>query len=258
MKLQTMCMECMKELGHPSFEPIIADYFDQAISYITCGRGHRSAILIQSFKFEILLESAVEALIHGYTLEAASSLSAAYERTFEFAISVFAQKYSIEQQVFDLTFKQMLKQSERQIGAFLFLYAAAFGSAYKLSDEIPRLRNKVIHQGYIPPPDEVLKFGNKIYKEIGDITTRLREAFPKEISDAQFAIMAERMRSIPDGVPHATTTTNLTFCLSGKSPEPSFEQAISAYTIGKEILSSAAVPMQALFEEVQKFSPMQK
>jgi len=85
-------MECQKELGHPSFEPIIADYYEEALAFIECSRGHKSAILLQSQKFEVLLESAANALIEGYTLEAASSLSSAYERFFEFAINVFCKK----------------------------------------------------------------------------------------------------------------------------------------------------------------------
>src|ERR1700738_4424007 len=91
MKLFTVCMECQKELGRPSFEPIVVDYYDEALAYIECSRGHKSAIMLQSQKFEILLETAANAFLEGYTIEAASSLSAAYERLFEFAINVFSR-----------------------------------------------------------------------------------------------------------------------------------------------------------------------
>lgn len=168
MKIFTMCMECQKELGHPSFEPIIADYYEESLAFIECSRGHKSAILLQSQKFEVLLESAVNALIEGYTLEAASSLSSAYERFFEFAINVFCKKNNIPKEALEETYKQVSKQSGRQIGGFLFLHLLAFGSHYTLNKRIPELRNRVIHQGYIPTPEEVVKFGEMIYQEILD------------------------------------------------------------------------------------------
>ena len=182
MKLFTVCMECQKELGHPSFEPIVADYYDEALAYIECSRGHKSAILLQSRKFEILLETAANALLEGYTIEAASSLSAAYERLFEFAINVFCKKFSISKETVGETFNQVSKQSERQIGAFLFLYPIIFGKYYPLSKKIPELRNKVIHQGYIPTPDEVMKFGDLIYQEVMSINNLLNENLKSEVN----------------------------------------------------------------------------
>ncbi len=133
MKVFTMCMECQKELGHPSFEPIIADYYEEALAFIECSRGHKSAILLQSQKFEVLLESAANALIEGYTLEAASSLSSAYERFFEFAINVFCKKSNISKEALAETYRQVSKQSECQIGGFLFLYLIVFGKSYSLN-----------------------------------------------------------------------------------------------------------------------------
>lgn len=102
--------------GHPSFEPILANYYEEAVVYIECSRGHKSAVMLQSQKFEILLESAVNALLAGYTIEAASSLSSAYERFLEFSIKVFCKKHSISKDALEETFKQVSKQSERQIG----------------------------------------------------------------------------------------------------------------------------------------------
>jgi hypothetical protein len=117
MKLFTTCMECLKELGHPSFEPIITDYYDGAIAVVSCSRGHKSAFVLQGQKFEILFEFGASALLDGYTLEAASSFSAALERFYEFCIKVFCTKDSLDETEFNATFKQMMHQSERQLGA---------------------------------------------------------------------------------------------------------------------------------------------
>ena len=75
MKLFTTCMVCLKELGYPSFEPIIADYFDGATAIIECARGHKSAVILQGQKFEILFESGASALLEGYTIETANEIA---------------------------------------------------------------------------------------------------------------------------------------------------------------------------------------
>jgi len=49
------CMECFKKLGHPSFEPITADYYDEPVAYIECNRGHKSAFMLQSQQFGSLV-----------------------------------------------------------------------------------------------------------------------------------------------------------------------------------------------------------
>lgn len=215
MKILTMCMECQKELGHPSFEPITADYYEEALAYIECSKGHKSAILLQSQKFEVLLESAANALIEGHTLEAASSLSSAYERFFEFAINVFCKKNNVSKVALEETFKQVSKQSERQVGAFLFLHLLTFGSNYPLNKKIPELRNQVIHQGYIPTPDEVFKFGELIYKEITSITSLIKSNLENEMQQVVADTVQRRNEKIPGDIPRATTTGTIFFSLAG-------------------------------------------
>jgi hypothetical protein len=124
-------MECQKELGHPSFEPFFVPYYDDRVASIECSRGHKSSLLIQSQTFEVLLESGANALAAGFTLEAAASFSAALERFYEFFLKVFCIHRNMSHDVYDQMFKQIAKQSERQLGAFLTLYALEFGEIYK-------------------------------------------------------------------------------------------------------------------------------
>lgn len=229
-------MECQKELGHPSFEPIFTDYYEEALALIECSRGHKSAILLQSQKFEILLESAANALIEGYTLEAASSLSSAYERFFEFAINVFCKKSKVSKESIDETFKQVSKQSERQIGAFLFLHLLVFGKHYTLNKRIPELRNKVIHQGYIPTPDEVIKLGELIYQEIVAITNLLSSELSSELQQVVMETVQVRNEKIPNGMPRATTTGTMFFSLANTNRKETFQEALSGYTESREKL----------------------
>lgn len=252
MKVFTMCMECQKELGHPSFEPIIADYYEEALAFIECSRGHKSAILLQSQKFEVLLESAANALIEGYTLEAASSLSSAYERFFEFAINVFCKKSNISKEALAETYKQVSKQSERQIGGFLFLHLIVFGESYSLNKQIPELRNKVIHQGYIPTPQEVIKFGELIYQEILNITKLMSSDLADEMQKVIMDTIQIRNKKVSTGVPRATTTGTIFFSLVTANKKENFQEAFSNYKEVREMLSQAEPLLRVLNKELVK------
>lgn len=250
MKIFTLCMECQKELGHPSFEPIFADYYDQAVAYIECSRGHKSAILLQSQKFEILLESAANALLEGYTIEAASSLSAAYERFFEFSISVLCEKNLISLQSLKETFKQVSKYSERQIGGFLFLHLVTFGKNYALNTKIPETRNKIIHQGYIPTPEEVVNFGELIYREIYLITQLLKSDMAFELQRVIMNDLRLKNEEIPLDIPRATSTGTMFFSLSMAEQKQSFNEALASYKEGKESIESSLPYMKLLHKAV--------
>jgi hypothetical protein len=89
LEIFAVCMECQKELGHPRLEELcFVPYYDDRIAEVHCSRGHKSALMIQSPKFEVLLESGVDALAAGFTLEAAGTFSAALERFYEYGVQV--------------------------------------------------------------------------------------------------------------------------------------------------------------------------
>ncbi|WP_125862950.1 hypothetical protein [Pseudomonas defluvii] len=254
MKILTMCMECQKELGCPSFEPIIADYYEEALAYIECSKGHKSAILLQSQKFEVLLESAANALIEGYTLEAASSLSSAYERFFEFAINVYCKKNNTSKEALNETFKQVSKQSERQVGGFLFLHLLTFGTHYTLNKKIPELRNKVIHQGYIPTPDEVASLGGLIYKEISTITALIKLNLSNEMQQVVMDTVQRRNEKIPQDIPRATTTGTMFFSLAMSEQKNSFQEALISYKEAREKVNGSVPFLRAFSKAVALFS----
>jgi len=253
MKIFTMCMECQKELGHPSFEPIIADYYDDAVAYVECSRGHKSALLLQSQKFEILLESAATALLDGYTIEAASSLSAAYERFFEFAIFVFCKKNVTIDESLKETFKQVSKQSERQIGGFLFLHLITFGYHYTLNNKIPELRNKVIHQGYIPTQEEAITFGELVYQEIYSITQLIKTRLSNEMQSVIKDALKLKRAKIKEGTPCATAGA-MFFSLSMVEQKKDFKEALASYKEANKIIYDSAQYMKLLSKVVSIYT----
>jgi hypothetical protein len=170
MQIFAMCMECQKELGHPSFEPFLLSYYEDRQAEIECSRRHKSVLLLQSQKFEVLLESGANALAAGFTLEAAASFYSGLERFYEFCLKVISVSRDMSPAVYEQMFKVMANQSERQLGAFLALHALEFGSAYVPNKKIVEFRNSAIHKGLIPSPEEATSFCEKVYCEIFSLT----------------------------------------------------------------------------------------
>lgn len=252
MKLFVTCMECLKELGHPSFEPIIADYYEGAIATVQCSRGHKSAFILQSQKFEILFESGASALLAGYTIEAASSFYAALERFYEFCIKVFCVKDGLDEVECRTTFQQMTHQSERQIGAFLYLYLQNFGKTYQVKEFIVMFRNRIIHKGYIPTPQEVEKFAAAIFDETCSIYALLRKHCQTQLMQVIIAEMRERGKRLPPDMPRATSSGTMFFNLANEDQQMSFKEALSHYKTAQEMISGAIPHMKLLSNMVDK------
>lgn len=141
---------------------------DQFVSSFTCSEGHENIIIIASHRYEILYLIGCRALIDGYYREAISSFSASLERIYEVfikakLISEGMSKDEIEQTVW----KHVSSQSERQLGAFIFLFTQHFKTQPELlPNDLVKLRNEVIHKGKIPTKDEAIKYGQKILELI--------------------------------------------------------------------------------------------
>ncbi|HDU2652511.1 TPA: hypothetical protein U2R98_002975 [Yersinia enterocolitica] len=229
MKLSVPCMRCHAESGGPIFEYYPLNYYNNTVINLTCSRGHESVVVLQSQKFEILLESAASALIDGYTLESAATLSSAYERFFEFSINVFVEKNKIDAQELAKTLKQATHQSERQLGAFLYLYLITFKKHYKINENIAAFRNKIIHKGYIPTDSEVISFGEKIYEEIFKVSKLLQSQYPQEVHQVIVKSMHMSTMDIPPQMHRTTLLTSGIFSLSSDINKSNFQDAYAAY-----------------------------
>jgi len=138
--------------------------------------------LLQQQKFELLFEIGAFAITDGYYREAVSSFTSSMERFYEFFIKVvFADKGIPETSVVD-SWKKVTKQSERQLGAFIFLYTSEFGESPKvLVDKEVQFRNEVIHKGKIPSRQEALNYGQVVLDLVRPVLQKLNEKYPKGI-----------------------------------------------------------------------------
>jgi hypothetical protein len=178
MRLLVTCMACLEPDRDRRNEWVSVEVRDDGLYELTCSKGHTTVTAIQEQKFQILFDLGMMALLDGYPREAISSIAAALERFYEYYIRVVTLKHGTSHEQFEDAWRLVSKQSERQLGAFLLVYLMETGRPLTepISNAKPdaslkasrgtwtEFRNLVTHEGYIPSSEEVLAYGDLVYK----------------------------------------------------------------------------------------------
>jgi hypothetical protein len=160
-------MQCLKEAGEPAEQVARVEFRDDNRYELTCPVGHVTVTLLQQQKFELLFEIGAYAISDGYYREAVSSFTSALERFYEFAIRVLMERRGKNDPLFQECWSVVSRQSERQLGAFVFLWAAEFGRKPDLlSNARVEFRNDVIHRGRIPTKEEAVAYGDSVLERL--------------------------------------------------------------------------------------------
>lgn len=148
----------------------------------TCEKGHTTVTVVQEQKFEVLFDLGAYAIIDGYYREAIASFTSSLERFYEFFIKACLFEEGLDKEVFETTWKNVSQQSERQLGAFIFLYCKSFSkSPVLLHQKQIKLRNDVIHKGKIPTREEAIAYGDSILNVIRPIIKLVKNEFPNGV-----------------------------------------------------------------------------
>lgn len=194
MLLDLICYDCIVEQvdeGAPynkASEPILTPFEqvnDSGIYEVKCSKGHNCKTIIDNIDFEILFEYGLNSLVDGYYRESVSSFTSAMERFHEFFIKTVLRAAGMEFDKIDITWKNISSQSERQLGAYITVYAQTFKKAPPIlntNKEIP-FRNAVIHKGKIPSKEEAIKYGNRVLNLIEASLILLKIKHPKEVKE---------------------------------------------------------------------------
>ncbi|WP_435627041.1 hypothetical protein [Candidatus Ferrigenium straubiae] len=138
--------------------------------------------ILQQQKFEVLFEIGAYAILDSYYREAVSSFSTSLERFYEFAVRVFLESASKSDTLFQNCWKKVASQSERQLGAFIFLWSHHFNEPPELlSNSQISFRNDVVHKGKIPTRDEATKYGDSVLNILRPKLSALQRRFPEEV-----------------------------------------------------------------------------
>jgi hypothetical protein len=148
----------------------------------------------------MLFEVGAYAILDGYYREAVSSFTTSLERFHEFAIRVFLDNTSKASDLFQNCWKHVSSQTERQLGAFIFLWASNFGQAPVLLDSKQvKFRNEVIHKGVIPSREQAVNYGDGGLAILRPQMLALKERFPKEVQSVTLSHIQECRSGLGSG-----------------------------------------------------------
>lgn len=207
MQIYLTCSECLDEqIRHESAlagldpeapDPIgtkqrLSSYpisLTNEVSYVVnCDFGHSSAVMIDLMNHEILFETGVYALLDGYHREAITSFAASLERFYEFSVRSIALASGCSPDVVENCWPHISSQSERQLGAYIYLYAIHFKEQPRLlSQAMTALRNSAVHKGHIPSFDKAMLFGEEVLSIMAEGTDRLWKSIPDAAHKSAFA-----------------------------------------------------------------------
>ena len=231
MRLLIPCMKCFQELGKSNGEFARVEFRDDGKYELTCSRGHEETTVLQQQKFEVLFDIGAHAILDGYYRESVSSFAVSLERFYEFSMRVFLSKVSGSDDLFKTCWKSVSSQSERQLGAFVFLWASVFNAPPALlSKSHVSFRNEVIHKGKIPTKDEALAFGNSVLGVIRPNMLALCEKLPDSVQQVVFYHLRDAQTpgaTAPSATMCASTIVSLSAC------EESHHQGDLEYHLGK-------------------------
>lgn len=186
MKILKLCYECSNN-GEKDNAAVLTITNDNVYT-IVCDKGHSQKVSIPHLKHEVLFEFGVSAIVDGYYREAISSFAAALERYYEHFIRVIFLGGS--KNSFDQAWKEVKSQSERQLGAYIFIHLHTLGvTPDLLSNKMTQLRNEAVHKGIIPTKEQAIDFGFSVAKIINAGNDNLHKNFSKQLNEVLRQVM---------------------------------------------------------------------
>ena len=206
MRVIAACPQCIlaqsKDGKQPRLNPITGELDDNGSIHVTCENGHYGIVVYDARRYEVLVKSAARAFLDGYTNEVVAVMSSALERAYEFYIRVSCRAKNVSSEILEDAWKGVAVQSERQFGAFQFLYLLDHYEPFRLDPLISEVRNKVVHRGKIVRENEALQFAESVFEIIRGIENYLQENFAAHFSEESDREVKEQESKIPKGIEH--------------------------------------------------------
>jgi hypothetical protein len=163
---------------------MLTGFHDDQIYELTCkGKpSHTTVMILANHKYDVLFQWAAHAINDGYYRDAVVTFTSSLERFYEHAIQCMTTEPERVSIPFADSWKRVARQSERQLGAFIFLWLKEFGTAAPLlTDDQYGFRNKVVHDGKIPTRGEATEYGNTVLHIIRAAKKQLKQRFGQRI-----------------------------------------------------------------------------
>jgi len=198
MRVIAPCATCAS-MNPPDIRMLLGWVSDSGLVSVKCPLGHESAVVYQTTKYMLLMQSSCLAYLDGHLRESVSGMAASLERCYEFFIQVALASRGVKPELVAQTWKVVSNQSERQFGGFLFLYLLSSGQVFASVQDVSAFRNRVIHQGYIPTAEEVLNHGRRVFALLLTIEWEAEKLDREAVSRVDEAGLELQIASVPKG-----------------------------------------------------------
>jgi hypothetical protein len=241
MKIPISCSVCQGKLTDEN--PVVDVYgtvllVSEAGYYeFTCPKGHKTSTILNMQKYDLLFTLGVNAFIDCYYREAFVNFAASLERFYEFTLRVIARSKQINTDLFEKSWKDVSKQSERQFGAFLFSWLFQEGKFYtevehKKIGDMTQLRNEVVHKGKLATHEDCIEYGQYVVDIIKPIRRILSEKYKKPYEEEEAAfwkkISEKRNKEYtPGGILHIRSALD-------SATEKGFDSSVEAISEWRE------------------------
>jgi len=230
-RLLIPCMKCLQAYGEAGVKFARVSVRDDGKYELTCSHGHRATTVLQQQKFEVLFDIGAHAVLDGYYREAISCFAASLERFYEFSIRALLSRTSGSDGLFKTCWKSVSSQSERQLGAFIFLWASIFDAPPALlSIKHVGFRNDVIHKGKIPTMEEAIVFGDSILNVLRPNIVALCAQLPDSVKQVVFYHLRDAQES---GATYPYATLCLSTIVSLSNRDASHHEGNLKHHLGK-------------------------
>lgn len=187
MKTLVVCKHCSIEGQGLIYKEVEIE--TSGIYEFKCDHGHENISILQLHSFQLLYDMGIKALLDGYTREAVTSFAVSLERFHEYCIDCFL--YDVPKEMKEETWKLVSSQSERQLGAFYYLYLHEI-NAIPENVKYIKFRNKVVHKGEIPTSEKAFEYAEYVYNYIDNVLNKL---YNKYYDDSRFFAFMEKRRT---------------------------------------------------------------
>jgi len=205
MKIVAFCKICLDKStsNKPAdlFVPVKVEINDTGYYEFECREGHHSICILSAHLSQVLFQIACNAVVDGYYREAISSATASLERYYEFLIRVFLRRNKISQEEIEKAWKNIARQSERQLGAFVSMYLSHMQTSPPLlHNKFVELRNKVTHKGEIPNKEVAMTYLSAVHDLCTELSSSVwQEGYRREMQqELRYKLTIANSR-VPEG-----------------------------------------------------------
>jgi len=212
----------------------LEEMVDDGFYKVVCPAGHNNTVVLQVDKFEVLFELALNAIVDGYYRDAVASFTASLERFYEFYVNVGCDIQGVSAPVFEAAWDSVSRQSERQLGAFVFTYVLLHGKPPALmSNRDVEFRNEVTHKGRIPTKERAIEYGRRVFTMIVGLLDELKVKHSGpvlKVSSERANKGAGKDTAQTILLPHTTIGTN-----RPRNPDMTLDKGLENLRRGREI-----------------------